>query len=148
MNKELIAQMREAIDNMDDYARMADIKATGPLAVLSRGAEALELADKRIAEQAEEITMLRYRHLITCGTTHPEMYKTELDHAKERIAELEAERDERPSAADYGELNERFNEAERKLDVAREALNCVVTMPRSAESIRRCTQALAQIGEK
>jgi adenosine deaminase len=44
--------------------------------------------------------------------------------------------------------DKRISELERKLAVAREALNCVVTMPRSAESIRRCTQALAQIGEK
>ena len=49
-NKELIAQMREAIDNMDDFARMSNVVATGPLLVLSKAADALEAADKRIAE--------------------------------------------------------------------------------------------------
>lgn len=39
---ELIERLREAIDNMGDYARMANIKATGSLAVLNEGVEALE----------------------------------------------------------------------------------------------------------
>lgn len=39
---ELIKRLHEAIDNMGDYARMANIKATGSLAVLNEGVEALE----------------------------------------------------------------------------------------------------------
>lgn len=88
--------------------------------ILDEAADALEAADKRIAEQAEEITMLRYRHLITCGTTHPEMYKTELDHAKERIAELEKEA--QFNFEQYQDAGRLLCEANEKLAVAREAL--------------------------
>lgn len=49
-NEKLIEQAREAIDNMDDFARMANVVATGPLLVLNSAIDALELADKRIAE--------------------------------------------------------------------------------------------------
>lgn len=49
-NADLIEQAREAIDNMDDFARMANVVATGPLLVLNSAIDALELADKRIDE--------------------------------------------------------------------------------------------------
>ena len=66
--------------------------------------------------------------------------------ADKRIAELEAERP--ISHDDWYALCNELIVAERKLAVAVDALKTVVIMPRSAESIRRCTQALAQIGGK
>ena len=53
-NADLIEQAREAIDTMDDFARMANVVATGPLLVLNSAIDALEAADKRIAELEKE----------------------------------------------------------------------------------------------
>lgn len=80
-----------------------------------------------------------------------------LEAADKRIAELEAERDERPSAADYGELNERFNAVEHKLSVAREALKSAYNTATDHDDrepfdwavyCEMLYQTLAQIGEK
>ena len=61
-NADLIEQAREAIDNMDDFARMANVVATGPLLVLNRSIDALEAADKRIAELAKFHAELHVEH--------------------------------------------------------------------------------------
>lgn len=72
-NKELIEQAREAIDNMDAFARMANVVATGPMLVLNSAIDALELADKRIAELEEEVKRymaafeLAYQQAMTNG---------------------------------------------------------------------------------
>lgn len=113
-----------------------------------KAADALAAADKRIAEQAEEITMLRHKHLLTCGTTHPEMYKTELDYAKERIASLK-------DAASfnfeqYQDAAFLLCEANEKLDVAREALkvgfNSFDTGLNRDNAKWQIYEAIAQIG--
>lgn len=46
--------------------------------LMSDAADALEAKDK-------EIATMRYENVIRFGTSHPEMYKTELDEAKESI---------------------------------------------------------------
>ena len=60
-NEKLIGQAREAIDNMEDFARMADVVAAGPLLVLNRSVDALEAADKRIAEEREQHDIMMER---------------------------------------------------------------------------------------
>lgn len=44
---------------------------------------------KQVEAQAKEIAELRYGNAIKYGTSHPEMYKTELDYAKEEIERLQ-----------------------------------------------------------
>lgn len=56
---ELITRLREAIDNMGDYARMANIKATGSLAVLNEGVEALEQLAAALAAKDEALALAR-----------------------------------------------------------------------------------------
>ena len=111
-NADLIEQAREAIDNMDDFARMANVVATGPLLVLNRSIDALEAADKRIAELAK---------------FHAELH---VEHGKAKI---------------------RIGELERKLAVAREALescgvNHGLTGPQQHYDESLVDTALAQIG--
>lgn len=61
INADLIEQAREAIDNMDDFARMANVVATGPLLVLNSAIDALEAADKRIEEEREQHDIMMER---------------------------------------------------------------------------------------
>ena len=49
----LIEKLYEALDNMDDYALMATIKPIGQHAVLTKGIQRLEQAEKVIAELTE-----------------------------------------------------------------------------------------------
>ncbi|MBK8467624.1 MAG: hypothetical protein IPL32_17560 [Chloracidobacterium sp.] len=127
-------------------------KGYGDMYLEAEAADALEAADKRIAEQAEEISKLRMKHLYTCGTTHPEMYKTELDYANQRIAELEAaiigwKADQKENMATAVEECKRANEAERKLAVAREAFEELGNWDGDLVLKDFCEGVLALIGE-
>ena len=51
----LIEKLYEALDNMDDYALMATIKPIGQHAVLTKGIQRLEQAEKVIAELVESL---------------------------------------------------------------------------------------------
>lgn len=56
MNKEIIKDAREALDNLDDYARMANIVATGPLLAVSRCIDLLDEALNRISVLEDAIS--------------------------------------------------------------------------------------------
>lgn len=160
------------MSNADLIERVSNF---APREVVGAVADALEAADKRIAEQAEEISMLRAKHLYTCGTTPPEMYKTELDYAKERIAELEAELErermrlvacgvvaiaDTPDSAKEARKMHPDYESAACSDVARRVDECIglrgkLAVAREAmqkAAVLECNgvirMALAQIGEK
>ena len=58
-----ISAMYEALDNMDDYALMANVKPIGPHKVLTGAIAELEQLRQRVAELEKDA--IRYRELLT-----------------------------------------------------------------------------------
>lgn len=89
-----------------------------------------------IESQAQELANIRYNNAIIFGTSHPEMHKTELDYAKEEIAELKVNNNslkdviayEKSRAADYKALCDQMGAA---LKSARDLFTCVETCSRN-----------------
>ena len=77
--KELIEQAREAIDSLDDFARMANVVASGPLLVLSKAIDALE-------QQAKQIEDEHRAFLFKCKQLEHE--KNNVDNLHVQLAEM------------------------------------------------------------
>lgn len=73
-----------------------------------------------------------------------EQHDTMMDRSAEKLAEVE--RTAQFNFEQYQDAARLLCEAERKLEIAMDALKVSAIMPRSHEAHRRAVQALAQIG--
>ena len=86
---DLIQRLREALGG--------ELGNSAADALEAKNKELAELEDKYIQthnwliDRNEEIAKIRYTNTIMYGTSHPEIYKNELDYAKETIEAKDAE---------------------------------------------------------
>ena len=142
-NADLIEQAREAIDNMDDFARMANVVATGPLLVLNRSIDALEAADKRIAELEAELERERMR-LVACGVVAMADTPDNAKEARKMHPDYES-----AACSDVARRVDECIELRSKLAVAREALRDIrnyATSEAYMSVIDAAGTAIVQIG--